>query len=45
MYDKMFKFVKDYLENNEAETIKIGKFPLWKVLSKYKHLRRLITIL
>jgi uncharacterized protein len=37
MYDKMFKFVKDYLENNEAETIKIGKFPFRK---RSEHIRR-----
>jgi len=24
MYDKMFQFVKDYLVNDEAKTIKIG---------------------
>lgn len=37
MYDKMFKFVKDYLENNEAETTKIGKFPFRK---RSEHIRR-----
>ena len=37
MYDKMFEFVKNYLENKEAETIKIGKFPFRK---RSEHIRR-----
>jgi len=30
MYAKMFQFVKNYLENNDGETIKIGYFPFRK---------------
>ena len=33
----MFQFVKDYLETNEAETIKVGKFPFRK---RSEHIRR-----
>ena len=37
MYDKMFQFVKDYLVNDEAETIKVGKYPFRK---RSEHIRR-----
>jgi uncharacterized protein len=37
MYDKMFQFAKDYLVNDEAETIKVGKFPFRK---RSEHIKR-----
>jgi uncharacterized protein len=37
MYDKIFQFVKNYLENDEAETIRIGIFPFRK---RSEHIRR-----